>query len=213
MNNETQRTRDTYDRNSKLYDLLELPLELLWYRKWRRRLFSKVGKQSVLEVGIGTGRNLPYYPDGCVGIAIDLSEGMLSRAAAKKGHYAVSLRLGDVQRLPFSSDEFDVVVATFVFCSVPDPVAGLREVHRVLKPDGRLLLLEHVLPQQPWLARLLNALNSFTVAQGGVHINRRTAENIRKAGFELVEETDLLATIFRLFVAQPGGDSQVGKRA
>lgn len=190
------------NRSSKLYDFMEFPVELLWYRKWRRRLFSKMHGHRFLEVGVGTGKNLRYYPGGSSGVGIDLSEGMMSHARAKAEQQRVALAQADAQRLPFHNNAFDVVVATFVFCSVPDPVVGLSEIHRVLKPDGRLLLLEHVLPESPTLARLFNWLNTWTVRRVGVNINRRTAENIRRAGFEITEETNLFSTIFKVFVAK-----------
>lgn len=200
---ETQRTRAKYNRTAPLYDFLELPMELVWYRQWRRLLFARMRKGHFLEIGIGTGKNLRYHPEGVPGVGIDLSEGMLARAAARSGERNLALLTADVQSLPFSDNEFDTVIATFVFCSVPNPVLGLQEIHRVLKPGGELLMLEHVLPENPVLAWLFNALNSLVVGATGVHINRNTAENIRTAEFTLIEESNLLSTVFKLFVAKP----------
>lgn len=153
-------------------------------------------------MGVGTGKNLLFYRDNIWSAGIDFSEGMLSHARPHAEKQKVALLQGDVQQLPFENAVFDAVFTTFVFCSVPDPVLGLREIRRVLKSDGQLLLLEHVLPENRFLAKIFNKLNPLTVKQAGVHINRRTAENIRKAGFVLVEENNLLSTIFKFFVAR-----------
>jgi ubiquinone/menaquinone biosynthesis C-methylase UbiE len=214
LTKETASTRAKYDRNSKWYNVMEFPMEMLWYRRWRRRLFARLegkprgtvvqrGKRT-LEVGVGTGKNLPFYRDNLWHAGVDFSEGMLSRARPIASKRKIALVQGDAQQLPFEDAAFDAVFATFVFCSVPDPALGLREIRRVLKPGGQLLLLEHVLPENRYLAKIFNKLNRLTVEQAGVHINRRTAANIRKAGFALQEETNLLSTIFKFFVAKPG---------
>ena len=108
----------------------------------------------------------------------------------KSGRKA-DLRLGDVQCLDFPDDSFDVVIATFLFCSVPDPVLGLREVGRVVRPGGRILLLEHMLSSKSFLAALMNAVNPFAVRMMGANINRRTLENVRAAGLQLHRVEDL----------------------
>jgi ubiquinone/menaquinone biosynthesis C-methylase UbiE len=159
--------------------------------------------EPFLEVGIGTGKNLRYYPANARAVGVDLSEGMLSRAAGRPDRRDLALIQADVQRLPFGDHTFATVVATFVFCSVPDPILRLQEIHRVLKPNGELLMLEHVLPDNPVLAWLFNVLNPLVVGLGGVRINRKTAENIRTSGFVLLEEVNLLSTVFKLFVAKP----------
>jgi len=91
----------------------------------------------------------------------------------------------DAQALAFKDGRFDTVIATFVFCSVPDPVAGLRELRRVLRPDGQLLLLEHVRAEQPLVGALMDLLNPVATRMMGANINRRTVDNVRAAGFEL----------------------------
>jgi ubiquinone/menaquinone biosynthesis C-methylase UbiE len=144
-NTATKTTRRRYQRIAPVYDLLETLAEAR-YRDWREQLWDMVEGPKVLEVGVGTGKNLPYYPDDVDVTAIDLTPGMLDRAKkrADKESVPVDLRLGDVQDLDFPDAVFDSVVATFVFCSVPDPILGLRELERVLKPGGKLILLEHV---------------------------------------------------------------------
>lgn len=202
---DSREVRNKYNRTSRFYNVLEWPMELAFYRRWRRSLFTLLRGSRILEVGLGTGKNLPFYRGKPWNVtAVELSEGMLSKARADDRIQAIALVQADAQYLPFRPASFDAVLATFVFCSVPDPVQGFREIRRVLRPGGRLYLLEHVLPENPLLARLFNRLNPLTVQRVGVNINRKTAENIRKAGFELEVEKNLLSTIFKLFVARPG---------
>jgi ubiquinone/menaquinone biosynthesis C-methylase UbiE len=198
-------TQQKYDRNSRLYNLVEFPMELLWYRRWRRQLFNKIKEGRVLEVGIGTGKNLRYYRQRFWAVGVDLSAGMLAKAKPLATAKDVSLAQMDVENLAFPDDTFDTILATFVFCSVPDPIRGLREIRRTLRPDGQMLLIEHVLPKNPVLARVFDVLDSLTATLTGVHINRKTSDNIRRAGFELIQERNLLLTIFRLLVAKPPG--------
>lgn len=202
LESETRETREKYNKNSKLYNFFELPMEYSLFKRWRKRLLKQIREGNVLEVGVGTGKNLPYYPvvKNCVGI--DLSEGMLNHAkkfAIKKN---VKLVQADAQNLPFRDGYFDMVITTYVFCSVPNPEQGLNEIKRVLKPDGELLMLEHVLPESPLLRKLFNKLNPFILKRKGVNINRETADNIKKTGFDLVNDVNLLFSIFKFFKAK-----------
>lgn len=203
---ETRKTRSRYDRISPVYDLFGSLAERSKFSKWRRLLFQQVKGLAMLEVGAGTGKNFPYYPAGLEVTAIDLSEGMLSRARKKLASYPsarINLRIMGVQKLDLEADSFDTAVATFVFCSVPDPVLGLREVRRVLKPEGKLLLLEHVLSKRPVLRSLMKLMNPIMVRITGANINRVTVRNIQKAGFRIEEEKDLWLDIVKLIVARP----------
>lgn len=201
---ETERARRSYDRIAPLYDLMEWLPERR-YRGWRARLWSEVRGPRVLEVGVGTGRNLPFHPSGLRVTAIDLSPKMLSHARdrARELGTDIDLREGDVEALEFEDGSFDEVVATFVFCSVPDPLVGLREVRRVLKPHGRLLLLEHVRARNAILGRAMDLANPISVRTTGVNINRRTVETVAQAGFELERVEDVgLRGVFELIVAR-----------
>jgi ubiquinone/menaquinone biosynthesis C-methylase UbiE len=201
----TARTRARYQRIAPIYDAMETLAERRFHH-WRKRLWSLVQGPSVLEVGVGTGKNMPYYPDGVRLTAIDLTPGMLDRARRRASRLSVDvdLQLGDVQALPFEDGSFDSAVATFVFCSVPDPVSGLREMARVVKPDGRILLLEHVRSGRPVLGRVMDVINPIFVRMTGANINRRTVENVRRAGLRVIDVEDLgLNDIFKLIVAQP----------
>jgi phosphatidylethanolamine/phosphatidyl-N-methylethanolamine N-methyltransferase len=203
MKTTTSFTRKKYNRNSVLYNFFEFPVEVLFYGKWRKQLFSYLDSKKFLEVGVGTGKNFKYHHSGQIAVGIDLSEGMLRKAKSNSESKTKFLIQSDVQRLPFNDSSFEQVVATFVFCSVPNPIVGLKEINRILKPGGKLYLLEHVLPENKLLARLYNIFNFVTVKQGGVFINRRTVNNVMAAGFKIEKELNLLSTIFKLIITKP----------
>jgi ubiquinone/menaquinone biosynthesis C-methylase UbiE len=199
------RTRKRYNRVAFLYDFIEAPLEHMRFSIWRKKLQTGIKGKRTLEVGVGTGKNLAYYPENVRITAIDLSPRMLARAhrKASKLHISVDLQEMDVQFLDFTDHSFDTVFATFVFCSVPDAVIGLRELRRVCKPEGRLLLLEHMRPNHPALGFVFDALNPIVVRMMGANINRRTIDNIREAGWQIKVEENLSSDIVKWIEAIP----------
>lgn len=201
----TKQTRARYNRFSHFYDLMETPIEYYAFSSWREKVFEHVIGTEILEVGVGTGKNLPYYlPDWHV-IGIDISEGMLSYAKKRteKFQYHVDLRLMDAQQLMFPDNSFDTVLGTFVFCSVPDPGQGLKELRRVCKPEGRLILLEHMRPGSPVSGKMFDLLNPLVVRLTGANINRYTLENLEKAEFQITQQENLFSDIVKFIVASP----------
>ncbi|MBI2875337.1 MAG: class I SAM-dependent methyltransferase [Candidatus Tectomicrobia bacterium] len=205
----TRLTKDRYDRQADRYDKRTGFMERMAMKRWRALLWEKVRGPCILEVGVGTGANLPFYPPGARVTAIDLSDRMLARAArrARKEGVAVELLQMDAQALQFLDHTFDTVVATCVFCSVPDPVLGLREIARVLQPTGRAVLLEHVRSETP-LGILMDLLNPLVVRMAGANINRRTVENVRRAGLTVESVDSFLFNIVKLIVARPGKEGR-----
>lgn len=199
-------TRSRYDRIAFLYDLMEAPFEHLRFVSWRPMIRDRIIGGQVLEVGVGTGKNMDFYPNGIEITAIDLSPRMLKRAQKRAGRLGldVSLLEMDAQRLAFPDNFFDTVFATFVFCSVPDPVQGLQELHRVCKPNGKLLLLEHMRPGNDLIGKLFDAINPMVVRMMGANINRRTTDNIKKAGWHIQNEQHLSSDIVRFIEAGKG---------
>lgn len=200
-----QEVKQKYDRISVVYDWFEFFPENIMFKKWRKRILQQP-KGKVLEIGVGTGKNLPYYNYKKVVLtAIDISEGMLKQAEAlaKKNTFPVSFKLASAQKLPFEDDTFDYIICTCVLCSVPEPVIALKEMKRVLKPEGKIIMLEHVLSKNRIIACIENLFNPLTTRMMGVNINRNTLENIKKSGLKLIKEKNLaLIDIFKEMEAE-----------
>jgi ubiquinone/menaquinone biosynthesis C-methylase UbiE len=201
---QTAATRARYDRVAPFYDLMQLCAE--WgCRVWRQKMWAQVHGPNVLEVGVGTGKNMPYYPRGARVTAIDLSPRMLAHARRQneKLRLNVSLYEMDAQALEFENNTFDSAVASFVFCSVPDPVLGLKELARVVKPSGKILLLEHMRAENRVMGKLMDWVNPLIVRVMGFNINRRTLINIERAGLAIESVEDVgLRGIFKFIVAR-----------
>jgi len=200
----TERARRTYDRAARWYDIQEWLPEKLAFRNWRRMLWDMVPDGPVLEVGVGTGKNLRYYRPGHSVTAIDFSPKMIERANkdAERLGVEAGIRVMDVQALDFADATFDSAVSTFVFCSVPDPVKGLREVLRAVRPGGRVYLIEHVLSTRRPARWVMQRLNGLVRTVGGANINRDTAANVEAAGLSIVEVRNLWSDIVKLIVAE-----------
>lgn len=198
-------TRKRYDRLAPWYDRLEALIEWWKFAGWRAGLRQRIRGPSVLEVGVGTGKNMNYYPSGIRVTGIDLSPRMLERARKRAAAIGldVDLKEMDAQDLQFPDNSFDTVFATFVFCSVPNPVLGLKELHRVCKPDGRLILLEHMRPGNALLGLLFDVLNPIVVRMMGANINRKTRDHIRRAGWNIEVEEHLSGDVVRWIEAKP----------
>jgi len=203
--NLTEQTKTRYNRIAPFYDLMEIISEHAFSR-WRRELLARV-RGKVLEVGVGTGKNFPYYPEGVDVTGIDIADKMLIRARLRADNLGFPIHLleGDVQSLPFPENSFDTAVATFVFCSVPDPVLGLKELGRVVVPDGEILLLEHVRIDKPAIGFMMDIMNPFFLNFIGPNINRRTVENVRKAGLCIEKIAHLgFMQMVKMIIARPG---------
>jgi ubiquinone/menaquinone biosynthesis C-methylase UbiE len=152
----------------------------------RRRLLADA-EGVVVEIGAGTGLNFPHYPAGLEVVATEPDPHMLkaARKAARKAKAKVTVQQATAEALPLPSGSVDTVVATLVLCSVPDQAAALAEADRVLKPGGRLLLLEHVRASDPALARKQDRRERTQVRfAGGCHPNRDTLRAVVAAGFQ-----------------------------
>lgn len=200
VNKETLLTRKRYNRTSIFYDVMDQMIK----SDLRRNILSEATGE-VLEVGVGTGKNLEFYPSDCQVTGIDLSPGMLdkARAKAKKLKVPVELLEMDAQNMTFPDRHFDSVVATCVFCSVPDPIQGLKEIKRVCKPNGKIILLEHVRSDNPLLGKIMDILDPLMVRMIGPHINRKTVENVEKAGIHIKNVQNQGMNILKLIIAEP----------
>ena len=209
----TESTKARFNRIAPIYDGMLLIGESR-FKPWRKKLLREA-RGRILEIGIGTGQNVLFYPPGSEVTGLDIAYGMLARARVKaeRRGFPVRLAVGDVLRLPFFDDSFDTVVSTFVFCSVPDPVGGLRELRRVCKPDGRILLLEHVRIDRPVIGPLMDLLNHLTVRVAGEYINRRAVEDIGRADLTIDEIEDLgpMGIVKMMILKKPGNTEITGR--
>jgi ubiquinone/menaquinone biosynthesis C-methylase UbiE len=155
---------------------------------------------SVLEIGGGTGANLPFYGEDIDELVItEPEEPMARRLERKLAGYSLPIRVvrARAEELPFENESFDFVVSTLVLCTVDDQVRALSEIHRVLKPAGELVFLEHVRSEDARLSRWQDRLHGVHVRLGhGCHCNRRTLENIERASFSIAQlEHDRLSKV------------------
>jgi ubiquinone/menaquinone biosynthesis C-methylase UbiE len=199
-----QKTSKKYSRIARWYDLFEYPIERILFQKLRAEAVSYTYKET-LEVGVGTGKNLPYYLPDIELTAIDFSPGMLMIAREKQQKvHLKQLRLYemDVQHLTFADNTFDTVVSTFVFCTVPDPIAALREVYRVLKPSGTAVFLEHMKSRHSILNVLLSLMNIVSTRVLGTSMVRETQKNIELTGFAIETVKQKVFDVVRLIIAK-----------
>ncbi len=196
------KTKHRYDRIARYYDILKAPMELL-FSKWRREFLSKTSGR-VLEVGIGTGKSIPFYPESVDLTGIDISSKMVEITEKRlRKHPRPNTRIiqMDVEEMEFPDNVFDTVVAACVFCSVPNPVKGLKEIKRVCRNGAKVLMLEHVRSHNKIMGKFMDIMNPLPLHIIGDNINRRTYENLLKAGFrpEQIEVKNLWLDIVKLF--------------
>lgn len=193
--------RERYQRIAPFYDLLDFPFEHGRYRHIRPLLFAGLSGR-ILDAGVGTGCNIPFYPADARVTGVDLSPAMLARARKRADACgrAVDLQLMDVTRLDLPDDMFDAAVASFLFCVLPDESQpdALRELRRVIKPGGILRLLEYVRPKgalRGFIARLWEPWMAFAYGAG---FDRRTQAHLRDLGFEIVDSRFVVGDLIQM---------------
>jgi ubiquinone/menaquinone biosynthesis C-methylase UbiE len=184
---ENQRPNAVYDPVASRYDRLISPLERLGLTRWRKEaLYLLPANSRILEIGAGTGLNFAHYPQGTCGVASELSYNMIEIARDKKEKpNGVQFVQSSAERIPFTDDSFDAAFATLVFCSVASPQDALAEMKRVVRPEGKIVLLDHVRPKGI-LGPVFDVINFFTVRLFEDHFNRQTTIESQKAGLEII---------------------------
>lgn len=179
----TERVRRHYDRRAEDYDRLIAPLERVLFGAGREWVCSRA-RGEVLEIAVGTGRNLNFYPKEVHLTGVELSSKMLeiARRRAREWGIEADLRAGDAQDLPFSDACFDTVVATLALCTIPDDRRAVTEAARVLRPGGRLLLLEHVRSPLLPVGVLQGILNPLFVHLEKDHLLREPLRHVESLG-------------------------------
>ncbi len=178
---------------------------------WERRMFGEDNRPwacsraegKVLEVAVGTGLNLPFYDAGLSVVGIDLSPDMLAiaRRRALDAGRDVDLREGDAHELAFDDGSFDTVVCTFSLCNIPDTDRALGEMHRVLRPGGRLILVDHIRSSVRPILWLQKVAELLTVRMDGDYLTRRPSLNAERQGFEIAERERFARGVVERLVA------------
>ena len=183
---ENERVRRMWDKTAPRYDKK--------ISFWERRLFAgsrewvcSQAKGDVLEVAIGTGRNLEYYPPDVRLTGVEFSPAMLEVARQKAEDFGLQAdrRIGDAQALEFPDDPFDTVVVTIALCSIPDDQRAISEMKRVLRAGGRLVMFEHVGSSNRFIRGGQRVLEFFTIRLEGDYLTRQPIRPLRAEGFDL----------------------------
>jgi len=197
-----EKVRKRFDRVASIYDIIDnllIPTEL-------RQKAVNLAFGSVLEVGVGAGHNLSLYPAGCTVTGIDFSSLMLQKAQDRvnnENNNDIKLMQMNIEQMNFPDNFFDTVLGVFVFCSVPNPLAGLREVRRVCRNNGRIILLEHVRSNNFIGGKIMDMLNPLVLRFLGDNINRCTVENLHRAGLTITHVESYMRSIVKLITALP----------
>jgi ubiquinone/menaquinone biosynthesis C-methylase UbiE len=199
---------DRYERIAPFYDLLDQPFEWKRYRALRPLLFESLTGR-LLDAGVGTGRNFPFYPAASAVVGIDISPAMLARAERRRAQSRAALELMqmDVTDLPFAAGSFDAAVSSFLFCVLPDEqqVPALRTLGRMVKPGGPIRLLEYVRPAASLrrvLARIWEPWMHFAY---GASFDRHTEQRVPEAGLRVVSSRFVVPDLIKLIDVRSAG--------
>lgn len=200
------RKRAKYRRLAWFYDILDLPFESRRYRPLRRQIWSGL-RGRILDAGVGTGRNMAFYPGDAEMVGLDLSGTMLHMAAARRRRLGAVVELveGDITATGFADNSFDAVVATFLFCVLePDfQLPALREVARICKPDGEIRILEYAVSSHPVRRAIMRLWAPWVRMVYGAGFDRETERYLPAAGLALIETRFLYSDIIKLLIARP----------
>jgi ubiquinone/menaquinone biosynthesis C-methylase UbiE len=196
--------RQKYNRFAPWYDLMVAIPELMGIGALRRETLEEASGE-VLEIAVGTGRNLGYYSNNCRVIAVDLSRTMLDIASkrAKALGLKVNFLVMDSESLGFRDNSFDIVVDSMSICTFPDPLAALKEMARVCRDGGRILLLEHGRSDRDWIGRWQDRRADTHAKQLGCRWNREPLDLVLKAGLRVVSAERRFFGIFHMIEATP----------
>lgn len=196
--------RHNYDNIAKWYDRIVGVIEWLSLRRKRQDLIAKASGQ-VLEVAVGTGVNLAYYPPNVRIDAVDLSSGMMEIARRKADRLGLDVTFHemDAESLSFPDDRFDAVVSTLSARTFPDPVAALEEMARVVRPGGKILLMEQGLSNRGWPARFQRRLSDKHFETVGCRWDREPMALVRKSGLSMETYQGFLLGMGHMMVLRP----------
>ncbi len=197
-----------YRSIARLYDLLDLPFERGRYAPIRPVMFAGLSGR-LLDAGVGTGRNMAFYPPNAQVTGVDLSPAMLSRAVARREQLGVEVELleRDICDTRLPEGHFDAAVATFLFCVLDDSLQlpALKELSRIVRPGGEIRILEYQYSARPWKRFVMHLWAPWVRMAYGATFDRNTEQYLPEAGLEIVEERFLFQDIIKLIVARAPG--------
>lgn len=202
----TAQQRRLWDKQARSYDRQIAFFERIQFGGGRAWVCSRA-TGDVLEVAIGTGRNLPFYPAGVQITGVELSPVMLAIARQRAGDLGIEadLREGDAEALPFADNSFDTAVCVLSLCTIPDPAQAIAEMARVLKPGGKLLLLDHI-GSRWWPVWAVQRLIELFSSRSGEFMTRRQLPLLAPAGLRVVDAEQLKwGTVERVAAVKPAG--------
>lgn len=207
--------RKTYARIARVYDFVDLPFEYFRYRSIRPLLFKGLSGR-ILDAGVGTGRNIPFYPAGAEVLGIDLSPAMLRRAERRRARSPARVELAemDVTSLALPDACFDAAVASFLFCTLPQErqLPALSELARILKPGGALRLLDYTRPRSPWRRAIMKLWEPWAKWAFGASFNRDPEQNFEQCGLEIIDRTFIVDDLIRLVEGRKRRTAKTGTR-
>lgn len=201
-------TRGAYRRVARFYDILDLPFEYGRYRALRPFLFEEASG-AILDAGVGTGRNMAFYPPESRAVGIDLSWPMLRRAARRQAQAQAtadtSLAAMDVCALAFADHSFDRIASSFLFCvlEADRQLPALKELARVCKPAGEIRVLEYALSEDPYRRFVMRLWAPWVRLVYGARFDRDTEQYVPAAGLELVERRFVYRDVVKMLVMRP----------
>lgn len=202
--------RSKYERIARLYDILDMPFEFRRYQPMRRDMWAGIGG-DVLDAGVGTGRNMAFYPPGSRVTGIDLSPAMLARAEIRRHKLNVDADLveGDITNTGFLDKSFDSIVATFLFCVLDDDLQlpALRELGRLCRPDGEIHILEYAISADPFRRSMMKLWAPWVRWAYGASFDRNTEQYVEDANLDLIEARYLFGDIVKLLILRPRATS------
>ena len=198
--------RRRYNHVAPFYDLLDLPFEVRRYRTMRPQLFAGISG-SILDAGVGTGRNMPFYPEGCRITGIDFSPGMIARARERRDKLGKNVELLEMNVLAttFPDRYFDAIIASFLFCVLDDDqqLPALRELERICKPGGVIRFLDYRYSSDPFRRFIMKLWAPWVRWVYGAGFDRQTEQYLPEAGLEILEKRFLYRDTIGLVVARP----------
>lgn len=190
------RNNGQYSILGRFYDILDYPSELMHYKPLRKKWISRIRHEEILEIGVGTGKNLPYYHHSSYVVGLDREKNMLSHAARKINQNKVNAKVALTlqKRLPWKmpKKKFTQIVATFVFCTMQNPEPVLEELSNWVDKGAKLLLFEYVRPKNIRVQTFVDLINPITIKLFGVDFTRKPTHEFFENNWEIIRKTDVV---------------------